>query len=88
MNYAGKVASGGLDLFSGARVDIDQLAHHGPADAVTVPDAHLLFSGNFQKSGNDLIIADALHRVLVPNYFHGEKRPTLVSPEGRHSIPR
>lgn len=88
MNYAGKVASGGLDLFSGARVDIDQLAHHGPADAVTVPDAHLLFSGNFQKSGNDLIIADALHRVLVPNYFHGEKRPTLVSPEGAPLDPK
>src|SRR5262249_35826746 len=40
------------------------------------------FSGNFQRSGSDLIISDPLHRVTVPNYFHGDERPLLVSPEG------
>ncbi len=29
-----------------------------------------------------LIISDHLHRVIVPDYFHGDKRPLLVSPEG------
>ena len=23
-----------------------------------------------------------MHRVVVPGYFHGDKRPTLLSPEG------
>jgi hypothetical protein len=82
LNYAGKFGSGGLDSLSNAHgVDIDSPSYHG-ADAITVPDAHLLFSGDFRRSGLDLIISDDLHRVVVPNYFHGAKRPTLVSPEG------
>ena len=32
---------------------LSQLDH---ADAVTVPDAHLLFSGDYARSGSDLII--------------------------------
>ncbi len=28
------------------------------------------------------IISDSTHRFVVQNYFHGDKRPTLVSPEG------
>jgi hypothetical protein len=40
-----------------------------------------LFSGDYQRSGADLIVSDRDHRVVVPNYY-GEKRPTLVSPEG------
>ena len=81
LNYAGKFGSSGLDSLSNAHVDSFSFrADH--ADSYTVPDAHLLFSGNFQKSGNDLVISDELHRVVVPNYFHGDKRPALVSPEG------
>src|SRR5581483_6909459 len=55
---------------------------HLDHDKVIVSDAHLLFSGDFQKSGNDLIISDHLHRFVVPNYFHHDRRPVLVSPEG------
>jgi VCBS repeat-containing protein len=81
LNYAGKFGSSGLDSHSNAHVDSFSFrADH--ADSFTVPDAHLLFSGNFHKSGNDLVISDDLHRVVVPNYFHGDKRPTLVSPDG------
>ena len=58
------------------------MADHGHAGTFQIPDAHLLFSGDFQRSGGDLIISDQLHRVIVPNYFHGDKRPLLVSPEG------
>ncbi len=50
--------------------------------AVTVPDAHLLFSGDYARSGSDLIISDPSHRFVVPHYFSGDKRPALVSPEG------
>ena len=40
------------------------------------------------RSGADLIISDDLHRVVVPNYFHGDKRPSLVSPEGAPLDPK
>lgn len=89
MNYAGKFGASGLDSLSSAHVDIDSLSQRGhSADAITVPDAHLLFSGDFHKSGSDLIISDDIHRVVVPNYFHGDKRPTLVSPEGAPLDPK
>ena len=58
---------------------LSQLDH---ADALTVPDAHLLFSGDYARSGRDLIISDPSHRFVVPDYFSGDKRPALVSPEG------
>ncbi|MDO8399913.1 MAG: FecR domain-containing protein [Bradyrhizobium sp.] len=82
MNYAGKFGSGTPDNFSSAGFKIDALEHQGGGDSVTIPDAHLLFSGDYSRSGADLIVSDQLHRVVVPNYFHGDKRPTLVSPEG------
>jgi hypothetical protein len=56
--------------------------HHDHAAAVTVPDAHLLFSGDYARSGADLVISDQAHRFVVPSYFAGDKRPMLVSPEG------
>ncbi|MEA2940674.1 MAG: hypothetical protein QOD09_1203 [Bradyrhizobium sp.] len=74
MNFAGKSGSH-ADFGSSTPSEIDSLS-------VTVPDAHLLFSGDYQRSGGDLIVSDHLHRVVVPNYFHGDKRPALVSPEG------
>ena len=55
---------------------------HSHAGIVTIPDAHLLFAGDFERSGTDLIISDREHRVVVTDYFKGEKRPTLVSPDG------
>jgi VCBS repeat-containing protein len=88
LNYAGKFGSSGLDSLSNAHVDLDSLSHRGHADAITVPDAHLLFSGDYHKSGHDLIISDDLHRVVVPNYFHGDKRPALISPDGAPIDPK
>ena len=82
MNFAGKFGSGAADTFSSVALNTDSPAHHGGSDTVTIPDAHLLFSGDYSRSGTDLIVSDQFHRVVVPNYFHGDKRPTLVSPEG------
>ena len=82
MNFAGKFGSGAADTFSSVALNTDSPAHHGGSDAVTIPDAHLLFSGDYSRSGTDLIVSDQFHRVVVPNYFHGDKRPMLVSPEG------
>ena len=89
MNYVGKFESSGLESPSNAHVELDSLSHRGgPADSFTVPDAHLLFSGDYHRSGQDLIISDHDHRVVVPNYFHGDKRPALVSPEGAPLDPK
>ena len=88
MNYAGKFGSGELDAHSNAHIDIDSLSHQGSADTFTIPDAHLLFGGDYQRSGADLIVSDHNHRVVVPNYFRGDKHPTLVSPDGAPLDPK
>ncbi|MES2196038.1 MAG: VCBS domain-containing protein [Pseudomonadota bacterium] len=88
MNYAGKFGSGSPDIFSSAGLKIDALGHQGGGDSVTIPDAHLLFSGDYSRSGADLIVSDQLHRVVVPNYFHGDKRPALLSPDGAPLDPK
>ena len=63
------------------KFDFHSLSHDQP-HAVTIPDAHLLFSGDYARSGTDLVISDQAHRFVVPSYFSGDKRPMLVSPEG------
>jgi len=81
VNYTGRFSPGESDVES-VRFDFDSLPDHGHAGTFKVPDAHLLFSGDYHRSGSDLIISDQLHRVVVPDYFHGDKRPLLVSPDG------
>ncbi|MCK1647091.1 FecR family protein, partial [Bradyrhizobium sp. 154] len=53
-----------------------------PANALIISDARLLFSGEYARSGHDLIISDANHRLTIPNYFLGEKRSPLSSADG------
>ncbi len=60
----------------------------GGRDKVVVPDAHLLFSGEYERSGNDLVIFDHDHRTLVHDYFRGQHRPALVSSDGATVDPR
>jgi FecR protein len=62
--------------------DFHSLSRLGHPDAITVPDAHLLFSGEYKRLGSDLIISDHLHHFVLPDYFSSEKRPMLLSPEG------
>ena len=82
MNYSGKFGPLAPGSHSGEHFNFDAAPHRGDGNTVTIPDAHLLFSGDYARSGTDLIVSDQLYRVVVPNYFHGDKRPTLVSPEG------
>ncbi|MCK1704920.1 FecR domain-containing protein, partial [Bradyrhizobium sp. 146] len=58
------------------------LLEPGPTDSLIIPDAHLLFSGEYARSGPDLIISDPNHRVSIHNYFLGEKRSPLISADG------
>ena len=41
-----------------------------------------MFSGEYARSGHDLIISDPNHRVTISNYFLGEKRSPLSSADG------
>jgi hypothetical protein len=58
---------------------------HG--DTVSVPDAELLFNGDFRRAGPDLVLTghDGRHH-LVPGYFSGEKK-ALVAPNGASLSP-
>jgi hypothetical protein len=64
LNFAGKSGSH-VDFGPSVHGHIDSLPKG--ADTVTVPDAHLLFSGDYARSGADLIISYQLHRVVGRN---------------------
>ncbi len=52
-------------------------------DHVNIPDAELLFTGDFRRAGPDLVLTghDGRHHI-VPDYFSGEKHAALVAPNG------
>jgi hypothetical protein len=58
-------------------------SHHG--NVIVVPDAELLFGGDFHRSGQDLVLTghDGRHYV-IPSYFASEHPPTLAAPNGAH----
>jgi len=68
---------------------LDSVVHHG-GDAIVVADAHLLFSGDFSRSGVNLVITDRDHdhRVVVQDYFRGHSRAALASPDGARLSPQ
>ncbi len=89
MNYAGKFgAEFFLDssgLHSGDQVHTETVrASHAPQDAIVVPDAQLLFNGEFKRSGADLILSNADRALVLHDYFKGEKHAALSSPDGAH----
>jgi hypothetical protein len=50
---------------------------------LTVPDAHLLFSAEFKRSGPDLtLVGPNGQKFIIFDYFRYEKQPDLVSPDG------
>jgi hypothetical protein len=84
LNFVGKFDfnSHGDQQSSHANFDSVSHQHQGSSDSIIVPDAHLLFTGDFKRSGVDLVLSKDGHELVVQDYFHGEKRPALVSPEG------
>ena len=82
MSYAGKFGASGADQSSIDYVNTGPSTHEGDVGTFTVSDAHLLFFGNYERVGRDLIISDQMHHLVVPNYFQGDKRLSLVSPGG------
>ncbi|WP_024512766.1 FecR domain-containing protein [Bradyrhizobium sp. ARR65] len=88
MNYIGKfnatIAPDGQGTASHSYVHVDKVQGHAPPDAIVVPDAHLLFNADFKRSGLDLILSKDDHAFVLHDYFKGEKRAPLASPDGAH----
>ena len=82
MNFPGNFHQG----VSGALFDFDRgegaSVFGGGHDKIVLSDAHLLFSGHYERAGSDLVISDHDHRTIVHDYFRGQHRPALVSSDG------
>jgi fibronectin-binding autotransporter adhesin len=91
LNYSGKfdakLPADGAGLHAHGPGHVETFAHHAthaPADAIIVPDAQLLFNGDFKRAGFDLILSKDDHELVLHDYFKGEKRVALSSPDGAH----
>jgi hypothetical protein len=89
LNYQGefdaKLHADYSGLHSKGYVHVETVhATHVPADAIVVPDAQLLFNGEFKRSGVDLILSRDDRELVLHDYFKGEKRAALSSPDGAH----
>lgn len=57
---------------------------HLPDGAVVVPDPNLIFNGEFKRAGLDLVLSHDGHEFVVHDYFRGDKRAAIASPDGAH----
>lgn len=77
-----------VDSFTGkpfiAKPFIATAHGHVPDGAVVVPDANLIFNGEFKRAGLDLVLSYDGHEFLVHDYFRGDKRAAVASPDGAH----
>ncbi len=48
------------------------------------PTRNLLFTGDFKRSGVDLVLSKDDRELVLHDYFKGEKRAALASPDGAH----
>lgn len=55
-----------------------------PGGAFVVPDPNLIFNGEFKRAGLDLVLSHEGHEFVVHDYFRGDKRAALASPDGAH----
>jgi VCBS repeat-containing protein len=68
----------------GGHAHVDSISTHAPPGAIIVPDAHLLFTGDFKRSGVDLVLTGDDRELVLHDYFKGEKRAALASSDGAH----
>ena len=87
MTLAGKftdVLPDGQGAHLGGHVHVDSVSTHAPSGAIIVPDAHLLFTGDFKRAGVDLVLSGDGRELVLHDYFKGEKRAPLASSDGAH----
>lgn len=90
MNYSDKFGATSFQEVSSpfARGDFDitipgtTVAQPTPSGFIKINDAELLFSGSYRREGSDLVISNDVRKLVVPDYFKGEARPTLTSRDG------
>jgi fibronectin-binding autotransporter adhesin len=85
--FDAKLAVDGPGAHPDAHAHVETISQHAtyvPSDAIIVPDAQLLFNGDFKRSGVDLILSKDDHELVLHDYFKGEKRAALSSPDGAH----
>jgi hypothetical protein len=86
LNFTGKFDSILSSTHPKTYIDVG-LIQHGSGDhpdKIIVSDAQLLFMGDYRRSGVDLILSKDGHELVVEDYFRGEKRASLASPDGSH----
>jgi len=50
---------------------------------ITIPDAHLLFSGDFKRFGDNLkITGEDGKSIVISDYFKADRLPVLLAPDG------
>jgi VCBS repeat-containing protein len=87
LTLAGKftdVLPDGHGAHLGGHTYVDHVSTHAPPGAIIVPDAHLLFTGDFKRAGVDLILSGDGRELVLHDYFKGEKRAALASSDGAH----
>ena len=88
MNYAGKFDAAPFSDAPGKQapgyLQLNAPPAHAPSDAIVVPDAHFLFNADFKRTGLDLVLSGDGREVVLHDYFKGEKRAALASPDGAH----
>nr|WP_245471115.1 VCBS domain-containing protein [Bradyrhizobium genosp. SA-3] len=77
------LADGHVD-FSAAKPFIAKAHGHVPDGAFVVPDPNLIFNGEFKRAGLDLVLSHEGHEFVVHDYFRGDKRAAIASPDGAH----
>jgi VCBS repeat-containing protein len=87
LNYAGTFefehfGDARADTMAGAAPSGSHSIASGTAPTVTVQDAQLLFSGDYARSGIDLVLSKDGHTHVIPDYFKGSQRAALSSPDG------
>ncbi|WP_334534472.1 VCBS domain-containing protein [Bradyrhizobium sp. AZCC 2230] len=55
-----------------------------PEGAVVIADPNLIFNGEFKRTGVDLVLSHDGHEFVVHDYFRGDKRAAIASPDGAH----
>ncbi|MEH2508984.1 VCBS repeat-containing protein [Nitrobacteraceae bacterium AZCC 1564] len=85
-NFDAKLSHSVPASFDGEKFNFDSkpgfVLNHDASSAVVIPDAHLLFSGDYKRIGNDLIISTSDQKFVVGNYFKGDTRPSLATKDG------
>src|SRR5882757_9522830 len=80
--FSGSWSATGVSDGSTSPGDTVRIEGHAKSGSIVIPDADLLFSGDFKRSGLDLEISHHDRHFLVRDYFKGEHRAGLASPDG------